>query len=206
MRKWLHRHKDAAPMKKSLPKIEAAEQLRLARETNVIGEIEALRSEIARKVARLNPASIVALAMFRFPEQSAEQAFESFRAEVAEFLASLESSGEELKADFNAEKERIAPTLEAATRRHFAILDRFKSIDGRINANQRNDAEKRKRLSDAGLKGAELESVAAPTDSSKLVAERADLQVENEALLEFIRTKDTRHLPEGFAIEVREAA
>lgn len=193
-------------MKKPLPKIEAAEQLRLSRETNVIGEVEALRSEIARKVTRLNPASFVALAMSRCPEQSAERAFESFRAEVTEFLAALESSGEELQADFNAEKERIAPTLEAATRGHFAILDRMKSIDGRINANQRNDAEKRKRLGDAGLKGAELESVATPTDNSKLVAERAGLQAENEALLEFIRTKDTRHLPEGFANDVREAA
>ncbi|WP_342315739.1 hypothetical protein [Lysobacter sp. FW306-1B-D06B] len=191
---------------KTLPKIEAAEQLRLARETNVIAEVEALRSEIARKVNRLSPAAIVALACSRFSESTTELAFENFRTEVVEFLAALEASSEELRADFNAEKERIGPTLEAATRRHFAIIDRIKSIDGRISANQRNDANKRERLSKAGLKGAELESVALPTDNSALAAERADLQAENEALLEFIRTKDTRHLPDGFAREVREAA
>ncbi len=193
-------------MKKPLPKIDGAEQLRLTR-TNVIGAVEALRNDVVRRMTRLQPASILALAMARHPEQSAEQAFETFRGEVAGFLSALETCSTESQVALGAEKERLAPIVAAAAHRSLDIVARISNIDGRINANQRNDAERRERFRKAGLTGAELESVAAsPTDNSELLARRADLVAESEALQEFLRTRDERYLPEGFANEVREAA
>jgi hypothetical protein len=193
-------------MKKPLPKINGAEQLRLARETNVIGDIEGFRNEIARTVTRLQPASIVALAMSRHPEQSAEQAFETFRGEVTEFFYALETCSDESQAALEAAKQRLAPIVASAAHRGLDLVARISNIEARINANQRNDAEKRKRLLNAGLKGDELESVASPTDNSELLAQRSAMVAENEALQEFLRTRDEQHLPEGFANEVCEAA
>jgi hypothetical protein len=193
-------------MKMLLPKVAVAEHVRLTRETEVFKQIEILRVDIVRVAKRLKPTSILALAMLRFPELSAEQAFEKFRAEASEFIAALVSSAEELQADFNAEKERAAPILAAAARRNFAILDRIRTIDAIINSNQRRDAEKRKRLTDAGLKGDELESAAASINDSELTAERDALLVENERLEKFLLTRNELDLPEGFASELREAA
>jgi hypothetical protein len=193
------------PMKKPLPQINGAEQLRLTR-INVIGEIEALRNDVVRRMTRLQPASIMALAMSRHPEQSAEQAFATFRSEVAEFLCALETCSDETQVALNAAKQRLAPIVAFAAHRGLDLVARISNIDARINANQRNDAEKRKRLRNAGLKGDELESVASTTDNSELLAQRAAMVAENEALQRFLRTRDEQHLPEGFANEVREAA
>jgi hypothetical protein len=193
-------------MKKPLSKIGAAEQLQLARETNVIGDIEALRSDIARRMARLQPASILALAMSRHPEQLAEEAFETFRGEVAEYLCVLETCSDDSQAALAVEKERLAPIVASAAHRDLDIVARISTIDARIRANQRNDAEKSKRLRSAGLSGNELESVASPTDNSELLAERAAMLAESEALQEFLRTRNEQHLPDGFAEKVLEAA
>jgi len=192
-------------MKKSLPKIDGALQLLLAR-TNVIGEVEALRSDIVGRVTRLQPASIVALAMSRHPEQSAEQALEIFCGEVATFLCALELCSDESQAALEAERDRLAPIVAAAAHRGLDIAARISNIDARIDANQRRNVEKRERLRKAGLTGDELESVASPTDNSELLSERAAMAAENEALQEFLRTRDEQNLPDGFANKVREAA
>lgn len=191
---------------KDLIKIEPSEQLRLASETTALTQAERLRDGLARSIARLDAMTVIAAACAQFPEVPPEQAIGEFQRAVNLLVCSLEKHGADLKAAFNAERERIAPVLAAATHRHFALIAHINSIDGKLRCSAASDENKRARLRSAGLTGAELDSVTAPTDNAALLAERAELQAENDALLEFIRTKEERHLPEGFADGMAKAA
>lgn len=192
-------------MKKSLPEIDGTAQLRLTR-SGVIGEAEVLRREVAHAVSGMSPAVIVSLAMSRHPEQTAALAFASFRSEVTECLRMLDSSTKGLQDALDAKREQLASVVAAAANRGLEIVQLVSHIDSKIACSQRNDEEKRERLRQAGLTGAELETVSASTDNAELLAKRAALLAENEALQEFLRTRDEQDLPEGFAEKVHAAA
>lgn len=189
---------------KSLPIVDGAELMRLAR-TGVIAEADGLRRELSKALAALNPAAIVALAMSIAPDKSAAVALQQFKDKTTELLGLLSTSSAEAQAAQRAERDRLAPVVAAATHRSLEIVGVVNRIESLIRSREADDHGKRDRLRKEGLSGAELDRASAPFDSSELQAERATLLAEQEALQKFLRSRDPRDIPEGFA-EVSEAA
>lgn len=188
-----------------LQKINGAELAHLAR-AGVIADADGLRREVSKALAALNPAALVALAMSIAPDESAAVALRQLKDKTTELLGLLSASSEEAHAAQRAERERLAGVVAAAGRRSLEIATRESNIDGRVAGIKSHNESKRERLSKAGLSGAELENASAPTSYDELLSERAAILAEQAALEEFLKTRDTAHLPEGFADKVREVA
>jgi hypothetical protein len=192
-------------MKNPLPKIDGAEQMRLAR-AGVIDEADSIRRDLLKALPNLKAASIVALAMSASPGEPAAAAVHALKAGVADMLRALSAGSEELQAALQAERDRIAPLIAAAAHRSLEIEGTLQSIAGRIRAADANQNGKRERLRKEGLTAAELDRVAAPFDPSEMQAERTKLLAEQDQLERFLQSRDPAHLPEGFSGEVRDAA
>lgn len=186
-------------MSNSLPKIEITELVRLG-QAGVIEEIKILRRQVVRAVDGLSPSAILALAMSRHAGTAPAEAFNSFRAEVAEFLATLRANAEAMDSAIGSDKAALAPMVAAAASRELEIVELVAGIDSRVASNQSHDLGKRDRLVKAGLTGSELETASAPTDNSQLLAEREALLAEGETLQRFLQSRDMRDLPTGFAL------
>lgn len=193
-------------MTNHLQKITSAELRILMRDARLVENVDAMRRDITRAANYMPTVGFAALAIKRRPDLSIQAAFEALMSEVAELIAEMEALGALAVADLDKEEKRLAPVVAAAAHRGLSIVGDISNIDARINSSQRNDAEKRERLRKAGLTGAELERVSAATDNSALLAQRAALLAENEALQAFLSSRDEQDLPEGFAKKVLEAA
>lgn len=189
----------------TLPKIDGAELQRLHR-SGTIRNAEVIARNVARAANGLPAEAIVALAVAHYPGDAPAAAVVRFGADVDNLVRALEASGKELRADLNAERNRMAPIVAAAAHRGLEIGGEISAIDSRIASIRSGDADKRERLRKAGLIGAELESASAPTDTSALSDKRARLVAESETLERFLQSRDTTNLPAGFAEKVREAA
>ena len=192
-------------MKNPLPKIDGAEQMRLAR-AGVIDEADSIRRDVLKALPNLKAASIVALAMSISPGEPAAVAVHTLKAGVADLLRALSTGSEELQAALQAERDRIAPLIAAAAHRSLEIEGTLQSIAGRMRFAEANQNGRRERLRNEGLKAAELDRVAAPFDPSEMQAERTKLLAEQDQLERFLQSRDPVHLPEGFTGEVRDAA
>ena len=186
-------------MSNSLPKIEIAELIRLGH-AGVLEEAKTLRRHVVRAVDNLSPNTVLSFAMSRHPGIAAAEAFNAFKAEVTEFLATLSANAEAVDSAISDEKTALAPVVAAAAHRGLEIVQLVANIDSRVASNQNHDLGKRERLVKAGLTGSKLEAAAAPTDNSELLAEREALLAEGEALQRFLQSRDLRDLPENFAL------
>jgi|GEM_PF-5083649 len=193
-------------MKNHLPKVTSAELTHLMRNARLIENVDAMRRDIARAANYLPTVGFVALARKRHPDLPVAAAFDAFMVEVADFIAEARAIGSIAVADLDEEEKRLAPVVAAAARRDLEIQRRVENIDKSIATNKSRRDEKRKKLIAAGLNLAEVNSHTATEDTSNLSDERAELLTEGGALQEFLRTRDERTLPEGFAEKVREAA
>lgn len=189
----------------ALPMIDGAELMRLAR-TGVIADADGLRREMSKALAAINPAALVALALYREPNKPAAVALQRLTREVTESLGLLSAAGERLQTAQRVERDRLAGVVAAAAHRSLEIVSAVRHVESRIRSGETADHGKRDRLRKEGLSGAELDRSAAPFDPSELQAERAALLAEGEALEQFLQTRDPRHIPEAFASELREAA
>ena len=186
-------------MSNQTPKIDVAELVRLG-QAGAIKEIKILRRQVVRAVDGLSPNAIVVLAMSRHPGIAAAEAFHAFKAEATEFLATLYANAQAADIAVSSDKAALAPMVAAAAHRALEIVGRVESIYARISCNVSMDEGKRERLFKAGLTGSALEDASAPTDNSQLLAERDALLAEGEALQQFLHSRDTRDLPESFAL------
>lgn len=184
----------------NLPTIDGAELARLAR-AGVLAEAGTIRRDASKALAALNDAAVVALAMAGAPGESAAVAVHALKSKLTDMLRALSASSEELQNAQRAEKERLAPLVAAAAHRSIEIVSTLEGIARRIRFGESDQNGKRDRLKAAGLSGAELDRAAAPFDPSELQAERAALMVEQDALGQFLQTRDAQHLPAGFADE-----
>jgi hypothetical protein len=188
------------PTSPNLPAIDGPELARLAR-TGVLAEAETIRRDVSKALGALNTAAIVALAMAGAPGESAAVAVHALKSKVADMLRVLQASSEELQAAQRAEHARIAPLVAAAAHRSLEVVGILEFIAGRIRSGESNQNGKRDRLKAAGLIGADLDRAAAPFDPSELQVERAALMIEQDALQQFIQTRDPDHLPASFTAE-----
>lgn len=188
-----------------LPKIDGAELIRLAR-TGVTAEAENLRLELKRAVSALSPASIVALALSRAPDQSAAVALQLFKDKATELMGMLSAASEEMEAAQRAEQDRLAPLVAAAAHRSLEIVGAVKLIDSTVSNGQLRNESKREELRKLGLTGDKLDAAEAPCDFSDLQAQRGALLAEQAALEAFLKKRDTQHLPLALVHDFRGAA
>ena len=162
-----------------------------------------IAATVARKVAvanrGLSPNDVLALALHLHPEDAPADALVRLDATVDNFIRSFSAVSSELRDTLAADRERMAPVVAKAARRRLQIVSELGAIGSHIRSIERHDLAKRERLTSAGLSDAELQAVAAATDTTKLSARRAALNAEGEALERFLSTYDERDLPAGFA-------
>lgn len=162
------------------------------------------RDELVNRVKKLHPAALLAYALKRAPDgASGGEAMLWLSTELDYELGVLDGFHAEVEAALAAERARLAPLVDAAGRRHMALVARISQIDSIIAVRRRPD-DKRERLLKAGISSEEVDRIAAPRDCSGLQAEREDLCAENDAIVLFIKTKNERHLPTGFHDKVDE--
>ena len=188
-----------------LPMIDGAQLMRFAR-TGVTAEAADLRRELSRAVNALSPASIVALALSRAPNQSAAVALQLFKGKATELIGMLSTASEEMEAAQRAERDRLAPLVAAAAHRSLEIVGAVKLIDNTVRNGHLRNESKREELRKLGLTGDKLDAAEAPCDFSVLQARRGALLAEQAALEAFLKTRDTQHLPLALADEFRDAA
>lgn len=193
------------PTSPTLPKIDGPELMNLAR-AGLIADADGLRREVSKALAALDPVAIVALAMSITPDKSAAVALQQFRDKTTELLGLLSVSSQEAQGAQRAEQHRLAGVVSAAAHRSLEIVGDVEFIDRTIRSGQLRNESKREELRKAGLTGDKLDAAAAPCDFSELQAQSAALLAECEQLQNFLKTRDTAHLPPGFACEVRDAA
>ena len=162
------------------------------------------RDEVISRIKNLHPAAVLAYALKRAPDGASDaEAMRWFSAELEYELGVFDGFHAEVEAALADERARLIPLVDAATRRHMALEFRIGQIDSTIAVYKRPD-DKRERLLKAGASNEEVDRIAAPRDCSGLLAERDELSAENDALVLFFRTKNERHLPQGFHGKVDE--
>lgn len=177
----------------------AAELREFNRDQDAVRTAIAIKADLIREIQRLHPFTIAALARQHFPGQPDFQALSRFGLEIAATLRDLTEHGEDCKAIMRAADAEIAPLFETATTRHFQIIGQdLPRIEAEIASCARRAQEKREALKKAGVAGDDLERLSATDGIGGLIAEKSALTVENDSLVQFIQTKDERHLPPGF--------
>ena len=157
-----------------------------------------LRTDIARRIKRLEAASVVAAACARFPGLCAVQAIAELTNEATGILNALDTVDEKAHADFEAERARTQPAFDVAVARHFELTKRIKDLGNIIPQRDKNVAVQRGRMHAAGVPWADIDRLCQPADTSGLHEEQSRLSAENELLLQFIKTRDESLLPADF--------
>jgi hypothetical protein len=154
-----------------------------------------LRTDIARRIKRLEAASVVAAACARFPGRSAVQAVAELTNEVTGVLSAFATVSDKAGADFEADRTRTQPAFDVAVARHFEVTKRIKDLGNIIPQRDKTVAEQRGRMRAAGVPLVDIDRLA---DTSGLHEEQSRLSAENELLLQFIKTRDESLLPADF--------
>jgi hypothetical protein len=183
----------------TLPTIDGPTMMELSR-SGVLAEANEVRKTIQRAVGELNPAGVVSLALSLNPDEPPASALAKVKASIGEALTALAAAGTTSGDAHRAEHQRFAGTVEAAAHRTLEIAGKLASIKARIRSGEHSQNGKRDRLRAAGLDGEELDRAAVPFDATVLNAEHAKLVEEQNALETFLRSRDPRHLPEGFEV------
>jgi hypothetical protein len=157
-----------------------------------------LRTDIARRIKRLEAASVVAAACARFPGRSAVQAVAELTNEVTGVLSAFATVSDKAGADFEADRTRTQPAFDVAVARHFEVTKRIKDLGNIIPQRDKTVAEQRGRMHAAGVPLVDIDRLCQPADTSGLHEEQSRLSAENELLLQFIKTRDESLLPADF--------
>lgn len=183
----------------TLPTINGPTMMELSL-SGVLAEANEVRKTIQRALGELNPAGVVSLALSLNPDDPPVSALSKVKAGIGEVLTALAAAGTSSGNAHRAEQQRLAGTVAAATHRTLQIAGELANIKARVRSAEYRENGKRDRLRAAGLDGEELDRAAAPFDASALNAEHAELVKEQDALEAFLRSRDPKHLPEGFEV------
>jgi len=188
-------------MFKTHPPLPSAEGIRSFRQNaEAVRAAIKLRSDLSATIVKWEPETLLALARQFFIGEDDYQTIVKFGLEVTDALRALTAHSEDVRSLSRAEKDRVAPAVSAASRRHFEIIYKLQELSACIRRHEADLRKRREALQDAGVSGNDLERLVPADGNSALQAEYAVLQEENEALSRFLLSRDERHLPANFII------
>lgn len=179
------------------------EQLReFARDPEAAASVDRIRRRLVGQVKLLTDDVILAVALARAPDSTPAAATAALETAIDGILNVVVTAGA-LIAEVKASNTRaLAPLVGEAARR---VLDGHRRMEEITSILERQSADtaanaKRATLKAAGVSGDDLERLAAKPDLGPLRNERDALQAAIEPLERFLKSRDTSHLPTGFAV------
>jgi hypothetical protein len=182
----------------NLPLPSADEQRAFRHDADAMRVALKLSADVVQAVQRLEPETLLALALQHCPGETDFQALAKFGLELSAMLRELEEHGEDVRHLAKAERDRLEPLKRAAVKRMWAAVDRLRGIPRIIASSEALAREKRAELKLLGVEDpAALERAAPMPNYSEFDAEKRALEAEIAALEEFLRTGDESLLPPG---------
>jgi hypothetical protein len=157
-----------------------------------------IKHDLIRLAKKLRPYSVYRVALQHFRDEPGNSALNQLCTLVSNALRDLERHRESFEALKSADDDRLHPAVSAAGRRHLRIeCELIPLIDYAIQKFHSDQMEKRKHLEEAGVGEADIERLLSSEDVSidDLIAEKSALEAENQALVQFLQTKDESLLP-----------
>jgi hypothetical protein len=178
-------------MKFTFSKPVAAEMRAFFNDRDSVDAAIAARNDMARAIRRLNPFTVACLMQLSFPGAD-------WRERLDSLLWGLAKHGKDCVHVLDSDNAKHAPFVAAAAHRSLEIVGEIRRVDSRIAGLDRAKQAKREVLEEAGVSPAEQERLLATDDLGALIAEKAALIVEGDALEQYVRLKDESLLPAGF--------
>ncbi|MDR1708614.1 MAG: hypothetical protein LBS70_02720 [Candidatus Accumulibacter sp.] len=157
-----------------------------------------LRREIARRIEKLDSASLVAAARCFFPAAKPEDSVEALALAIAGALEKIEDFKAKIDNARDEERARLRPLISAAIRRVLDLAGVPEAVEGKLREIDVQEREKSANLQKLGLNDERVSRLLTEEFTerrAKLQVQAAKLREERGAWGKFLQTYDESDLP-----------
>jgi len=184
-----------------LPIITYAENRAMRMEGKTLPLLYRLKCDLVEGIDSILPETLLALARQHAPNEADDyKAVLLLGVKIADDFSDLARHGEETNALYKAERERLKPVTDKAVQRNNEIYRQLELINVDVSNHEVRSKARAVKLREAELEEADIahETAKDLARRDELLAARAELQSESDALDQFLRTGDESCLPANF--------